>query len=114
VFIIGIDPHKGSHTAAVLDDQEQLVAELRVVAHRRQRDQLLDFAAGFEPRTWAIEAAGGLGASLASVGGRSRSAVSPARKLLAETSRADSHRSQHADIGRRLQALFPATICRSF
>src|SRR5215207_7786616 len=32
VFIIGIDPHKGSHTAAVLDDQETLVGELRVVA----------------------------------------------------------------------------------
>ncbi len=32
MFIIGIDPHKGSHTAAVLDDQEELVGELRVVA----------------------------------------------------------------------------------
>ena len=25
VFIIGIDPHKGSHTAAVIDGDEQLV-----------------------------------------------------------------------------------------
>ena len=65
MFIIGIDPHKGSHTAAVLDDHEALVGELRVVADRRQRDQLLQFAAPFEPRTWAIEAAGGLGALLA-------------------------------------------------
>lgn len=65
MFIIGIDPHKGSHTAAVLDDQETLVGELRVVADRRQRDQLLRFAAPYEPRTWAIEAAGGLGALLA-------------------------------------------------
>jgi transposase len=65
VFIIGIDPHKGSHTAAVLDDQEALVSELRVDADGRQRDQLLRFAAPFEPRTWAIEAAGGLGALLA-------------------------------------------------
>jgi transposase len=65
VFIIGIDPHKGSHTAAVLDEREVLVGELRVTADRRQRDRLLDFAAPFEPRTWAVEAAAGLGALLA-------------------------------------------------
>ena len=65
VFIIGIDPHKGSHTAAVLDDQETLIGELRVDADRRQRDRLLAFAQPFRPRTWAIEAAGGLGALLA-------------------------------------------------
>jgi transposase len=41
------------------------VGELRVIASRRQRDQLLRFAAPFEPRTWAVEAAGGLGALLA-------------------------------------------------
>jgi transposase len=65
VFIIGIDPHKGSHTAAVLDRTESVIDELRVVADRRQRDRLLDFAADFAPRTWAIEAASGLGALLA-------------------------------------------------
>ena len=30
MFIIGIDPHKGSHTAAVIDRDEQLVGELSV------------------------------------------------------------------------------------
>jgi transposase len=65
VFIIGIDPHKGSHTAAVLDESEVLVGELRVPADRRQRERLLRFAAPFTPRTWAIEAASGLGALLA-------------------------------------------------
>lgn len=65
MFIIGIDPHKGSHTAAVLDERETLVGELRVDADRRQRDRLLKFAAPYAPRTWAIEAAGGLGALLA-------------------------------------------------
>lgn len=65
MFIIGIDPHKGSHTAAVLDDQETLVGELRVTADRRQRDRMLEFAAPYEPRTWAVEAAAGLGALLA-------------------------------------------------
>jgi transposase len=65
VFIIGIDPHKGSHTAAVLDHSETVIGELRVIADRRQRDRLLEFAADFMPRTWAIEAASGLGALLA-------------------------------------------------
>jgi transposase len=65
MYVIGIDPHKGSHTAAVLDRDEELLGELRVVAGRRQRDELVAFAAGFEPRTWAIEAASGWGALLA-------------------------------------------------
>lgn len=65
MFVIGIDPHKRSHTAAVLDDREQLVGEFRVDADRRQRQRLLDFAQPFTPRTWAIEAASGLGALLA-------------------------------------------------
>jgi transposase len=65
VFVIGIDPHKGSHSAAVLDQHEELVGELRVRAGRRQRDELVEFAARFEPRYWAIEGASGMGALLA-------------------------------------------------
>jgi transposase len=65
MFVIGIDPHKGSHTAAVVDESEVLVGELRVRADRWQRDRLLRFAEPFEPRTWAVEAAGGLGSLLA-------------------------------------------------
>jgi transposase len=65
VFVIGIDPHKGSHNAAVLDQHEQLVGELRVRAGRRQRDELAAFAAPFVPRCWAIEGATGMGALLA-------------------------------------------------
>jgi hypothetical protein len=65
VFVIGIDPHKGSHTAAVIDDDGQLVDELSLHADRRQRDRLLRFAASFEPRVWAIEGATGVGALLA-------------------------------------------------
>jgi transposase len=63
--LIGIDPHKGSHTAAVLDRTETVIGELRVSADRRQRDRLLYFAASSRPRTWAIESASGLGALLA-------------------------------------------------
>jgi hypothetical protein len=51
VFIIGIDPHKGSHTAAVLDRSETVIDELRVMADRCQRERLLEFAADFKPRT---------------------------------------------------------------
>jgi transposase len=65
VFIIGVDPHKASHTAAVLDRDEQLVGEIRVRADRSQRDHLLEFAPPFAPRTWAIEGATGTGALLA-------------------------------------------------
>jgi len=65
VFVIGIDPHKGSHSAAVLDEREELVGEVRVRAGRRQRDELVAFAARFEPRCWAIEGATGTGALLA-------------------------------------------------
>jgi transposase len=65
VFIIGIDPHKGSHTAAVIDRDEQLVGEVSVQADRRQRDRLLAWAARFEPRLWAVEGATGHGALLA-------------------------------------------------
>ena len=65
MFIIGVDPHKASHTAAVLDGDEQLVGEIRVRADRSQRDRLLKFAAPFAPRTWAIEGATGTGALLA-------------------------------------------------
>jgi transposase len=65
VFTIGIDPHKATHTAAVVDSSEVVVAELRFAADARQRDRLLTFAARFAPRTWAIEQATGLGALLA-------------------------------------------------
>ena len=65
MFIIGIDPHKASHTAAVIDGNEQLLDELSVRADRRQRDRLLRWAAAFEPRVWAVEGASGVGALLA-------------------------------------------------
>jgi transposase len=64
VFIIGIDPHKGSHTAVAIDGDERLVGELLVRADRRQRERLLCWAAEFEPRLWAVEGATGTGALL--------------------------------------------------
>jgi transposase len=65
VFVIGVDPHKGSHSAAVLDQREQLVGEFRVRASRRQREELVAFGSRFQPHCWAIEGASGMGALLA-------------------------------------------------
>lgn len=64
MFVIGIDPHKGSHTAVAIDGDERLVGELLVCADRRQRERLLCWAAEFEPRVWAVEGATGHGALL--------------------------------------------------
>lgn len=65
MVIIGIDPHKATHTAVVVDEHENVLAELQVRATKNQRQQLLDFAAPFVERTWAVESAGGLGDLLA-------------------------------------------------
>jgi transposase len=63
--IIGVDPHKGSHTAVAIGGDEARLATVKVRATRHQVDQLLAWAARFEERTWAIESAGGLGYLLA-------------------------------------------------
>lgn len=65
MFMIGIDPHKGSHTAVVVDRSEEVLDTIRVEADGHQRDLLLAWAARFSPRTWAVEGASGLGAMLA-------------------------------------------------
>src|SRR6476620_2153549 len=65
VITIGIDPHKGSHTATAVDEHEAVIGELRVDADRYQRARLLEWAAAFEPRQWAIEGATGMGALVA-------------------------------------------------
>jgi transposase len=63
--LIGIDPHKGSHTAVAIDGDEARLGELRVRASRRQCELLLAWAEAFPERRWAIESAGGLGYLLA-------------------------------------------------
>lgn len=65
MVLIGVDPHKGSHTAVVVDGEETELARLTVRADRRQLQRMLSFAAPFAERTWAIESAGGLGYLLA-------------------------------------------------
>ena len=63
--VIGVDPHKASHTAVAIDEAEDELSSVKVRATRRQVDQLLSWAEPFEKRTWAIESAGGLGYLLA-------------------------------------------------
>jgi transposase len=59
--MIGIDPHKRSHTAAALDEHDAVLDELRIGAHARQVERLLAWAERWPQRIWAIENANGLG-----------------------------------------------------
>jgi transposase len=63
--MIGVDPHKGSHTAVVIGAAEEVLGQLRVRACAAQAEQLLAWAAAWPQRTWAVEGAGGLGHLLA-------------------------------------------------
>ncbi|HCU96440.1 MAG TPA: IS110 family transposase [Actinobacteria bacterium] len=63
--MIGVDPHKGSHTAVVISPAEEPLGELRVRASGAQAQKLVAWAAAWPERTWAVEGAGGLGHLLA-------------------------------------------------
>lgn len=72
--MIGIDPHKGSHTATMLDRAEREVKRIKVRARAGQVGELLAWADGAKPRTWAVESAQGMGYLLA------QQLVAPARR----------------------------------
>jgi transposase len=63
--IIGIDPHKATHTAVAIDCDEAELATVTVRATKHQTERLVNWAEPFTKRTWAIESAGGLGYLLA-------------------------------------------------
>jgi transposase len=65
MVLIGVDPHKASHTAVAVDRDEHALDELRVRASTKQCELLLDWAEQFGERRWAIESASGLGYLLA-------------------------------------------------
>jgi transposase len=96
--IIGVDPHKRSHTAVVLDDGEQIASQLRVDAGPGQVDDLLAWAPDRE-RVWAIENVNGLGHLLAQqLSGRAEVVIdvpatlsSRARKLSGKSGRKSEH-----------------------
>ena len=45
VVMIGVDPHKGSHTAVAIGAAEELLGQLRVRACAAQAERLLAWAA---------------------------------------------------------------------
>jgi transposase len=63
--IIGVDPHKGSHTAVAISGDEVPLGQVRVRARDGQAGQLLDWARAWPQRTWAVEGARGMGYLLA-------------------------------------------------
>jgi transposase len=65
MVLIGIDPHKATHTAVAVDEKESALGELTVKADRHQVERLLKWAIDFPERLWAIESANGLGHLLA-------------------------------------------------
>src|SRR5215813_3723880 len=58
--MIGVDPHKASHTAVAISVAEEPLGELRVRASAAQAERLLAWAAA-----WPVEGAGGVGHLLA-------------------------------------------------
>jgi hypothetical protein len=63
--MIGVDPHKASHTAVVISAAEEPLGEVRVRACAAQAERLLAWAAPWPERVWAIEGADGVGHLLA-------------------------------------------------
>jgi transposase len=63
--VIGIDPHKSSHTAVAVGLSEEQLGQPQVRACASQAGQLLAWAAAWPERVWAVEGAAGLGHLLA-------------------------------------------------
>ena len=65
-MIIGVDPHKSTHTATAVDAATNTaVASVRVAASAAGYRRLLGWARQFGERRWAVENARGLGCHLA-------------------------------------------------
>ena len=65
VVMIGVDPHVASHTAVAVGADEQPLGQIRVRASGVQARRLLEWAAAWPERSWAVEGAGALGHLLA-------------------------------------------------
>lgn len=68
--MIGIDPHKGSHTAVAVGAAGEPLGKLRVRACPDQAGKLVARAQAWPERTWAVEGARGLGRLLVAAGER--------------------------------------------
>src|SRR5262249_10487414 len=63
--MIGVGPHKGSHTAVGISAGEHPLGKIGVRACPAQAEQLVMWARDWPERTWAVEGATGLGHLLA-------------------------------------------------
>ena len=63
--MIGVDPHKRSHTATMLNGSAGELRRIKVGAGAGQVGELLAWAGDVEQRTWAVESAQGMGYLLA-------------------------------------------------
>jgi transposase len=63
--MIGVDPHKSSHTAAALDEHGQLLGRQQIPATLEGCQALRVWAAQWLERCWAVEGAHGIGRALA-------------------------------------------------
>jgi transposase len=63
MVMIGIDPHKRTHTAVAVDEREMVIGERLVHARTGQVAELVAWADALDggQRIWAVESAGGLG-----------------------------------------------------
>jgi hypothetical protein len=66
--VIGVDTHRDAHTAAILDRNGGLVAELEVASEQAGYERLLGFVSQHAPgrRCWPLEGSGCSGSGLAS------------------------------------------------
>ena len=60
-IMIGIDPHKATHTAVAVDGEENVLGEIKLGASNVQVLRLAEWAEPFGRRNWAVESAYGLG-----------------------------------------------------
>ena len=65
MIIIGIDPHKSSHTAVAIDASGHQLAQRRFIVNAGTFRQLMSWCAQWPERRFAVEGASGLGRSLA-------------------------------------------------
>jgi transposase len=102
--MIGIDPHKGSHTAVAVGAAEEPLGTLRVRACPAQAEKLLGWAQAWPERTWAVEGAPKLAARvrLLHAGNTGKSdpndALSVAIAALRSTTRREVIADDHATV----------------
>ena len=99
MMLIGVEPHKATHTAVAVDDREQPVARLLVASDRHQVPRLLAWADTFDAeRLWAVESANGLGRLL------SQPLVAAGEQVVDVPATSDRHRDLGALRTRRCAA----------